>query len=48
MSTNSERERIPRIGATVERFIFPEMPLTYQEMLMLVPADIFETETPET
>ena len=47
MSTNSERERIPRIGATVERFIFPEMPLTYQEMLMLVPADILKPKHPK-
>lgn len=47
MSTSNERERIPRTGATVERFIFPEMPLTYQEMLMLVPADILNPDHPK-
>lgn len=47
MSINNERESIPRTGATVERFIFPEMPMTYQEMLMLVPADILKPDHPK-
>ena len=47
MITNNEERRIFRTGLMVERAIFPEMPLTYQEMLMLVPADILKPDHPK-
>ena len=47
MITNNEERRIFRTGLMVERAIFPEMPLTYHEMLMLVPADILKLDHPK-
>ena len=47
MIANNEERRIFRTGLMVERAIFPEMPLTYQEMLMLVPADILKPDHPK-
>lgn len=47
MSISNEGSASPRTSATVERLIFPTMPLTYQEMLMLVPADILKPDHPK-
>lgn len=44
MVIRNEEKRIFRKGVTVERAVFPEMPMTYQEMLMLVPADILKPD----
>jgi len=47
MATINEERRIFRMGGTAERAIFPEMPMTYQEMLMLVPIDILKPKHPK-
>lgn len=47
MLISNEGIASPGTSATAERLIFPEMPLTYQEMLMLVPADILKPDHPK-
>ena len=47
MLISNEGSASPGTSTTAERLIFPEMPLTYQEMLMLVPADILKPDHPK-
>lgn len=47
MATSNEERSIFRTGLTAERAMFPEMPMTYLEMLSLVPIDILKPNHPK-